>query len=154
MAKGGKDGVGQIEEETVSGQGAKGREAAAGPPERGEKPGAGGKPENPGKPEDPGKPDDPGGHDGDHGPRGPKKVEITAVVNGQPTETDADRDELLSSVRERVLRATNNVAQPPENWEFKDEAGVALDTAKTVGEFGFGKRVTLFLSLRAGVAGA
>lgn len=95
-----------------------------------------------------------GGHGVEGGHGGPKTVEITAVVNGQPVEIEAGRDELLSAVRARALQETNNLAQPPENWEFKDEAGVALDTDKTVGELGFGKKVTLFLSLRAGVAGA
>ena len=95
-----------------------------------------------------------GGHGDEGGHGGPKTVEITAVVNGQPVEIEAGRDELLSAVRARALLETNNLAQPPENWEFKDEAGVALDTDKTVGELGFGKKVTLFLSLRAGVAGA
>lgn len=94
------------------------------------------------------------GHGGHEGPGGPKVVVLTVVVNGQPTDIEADRAELLSSVRARALQATDNVAQPPESWEFKDEAGVVLDTDKPVGEFGFGKRVTLFLSLRAGVAGA
>ncbi|WP_346659838.1 DUF2604 domain-containing protein [Bradyrhizobium sp. 200] len=45
------------------------------------------------------------------------------------------------------------MAQPPENWEIKNEAGELLDPDKKVGEFGFGKEVTLFLSLKAGVAG-
>jgi hypothetical protein len=98
--------------------------------------------------------DEHGEHGGHEGPGGPKVVLLTVVVNGQPTDIEADRAELLSSVRARALQATDNVAQPPESWEFKDEAGVVLDTDKPVGEFGFGKQVTLFLSLRAGVAGA
>ncbi len=95
-----------------------------------------------------------GSDGGEEGHGGPKVVIVTVVVNGQPTDIEAGRDELLSSVRARALHETNNVAQAPESWEFKDEAGVVLDIDKPVGEFGFGKRVTLFLSLRAGVAGA
>ncbi|WP_246174189.1 DUF2604 domain-containing protein [Bradyrhizobium paxllaeri] len=55
--------------------------------------------------------------------------------------------------RQKALEETNNLAQPPENWEIKNEAGELLDPDKKLGEFGFGKQVTLFLSLKAGVAG-
>lgn len=75
------------------------------------------------------------------------------VVNGQPVEIEATDQEKLADVRQRALHETQNVAQPPENWEIKNEAGTVLDPEKHVGEFGFGKEVTLFLSLKAGVAG-
>ena len=45
------------------------------------------------------------------------------------------------------------MAQPPENWEIKNEAGTVLDPEKRVDEYHFGKETTLFLSLKAGVAG-
>ena len=57
-------------------------------------------------------------------------------------------------MRRRALHETQNLAQPPENWEIKDEAGTVLDPEKHVGEYHFGKEVTLFLSLKAGAAGA
>ena len=87
-------------------------------------------------------------------PRGHGRVRITVVVNGQPTEVVAEADHLLSSVRDRALQQTENVGQPPENWELKTKDGAVLDLAAPVGTLGFGDEVTLYLSLKAGVAGA
>jgi len=87
--------------------------------------------------------------DDDHG----RLVRITMVVNGQPVVVEADEKEKLAEVRQRALHETQNLAQPPENWEIKDEAGTVLDPEKRVSEYHFGKKVTLFLSLKAGVAG-
>lgn len=86
-------------------------------------------------------------HDHDH------RVRITMVVNGQPVVIEAEEKEKLAEVRRRALHETQNLAQPPENWEIKDEAGTVLDPEKHVGEYHFGKEVTLFLSLKAGAAG-
>jgi hypothetical protein len=86
-------------------------------------------------------------HDHDH------RVRITMVVNGQPVVIEAEEKEKLAEVRRRALHETQNLAQPPENWEIKDEAGTVLDPEKHVGECHFGKEVTLFLSLKAGAAG-
>lgn len=97
-----------------------------------------------------------GGHhdDDDHGHHHGHVVRITMVVNGQPVTIKATEQEKLSEVRQRALTETENVAQPPENWEIKDEAGAVLDPDKRVGDYHFGKEVTLFLSLKAGAAGA
>ena len=81
-------------------------------------------------------------------------MRMTVVVNGTPVEIDAEADEPLADVRRRALDLTRNVAQPPENWDFKTEGGDLLDPAKRVGDYRFGPQVTLFLSLAAGVAGA
>lgn len=91
---------------------------------------------------------------GDNHGGGPGKIEITVVVNGQPTQVEANPNQPLHVVRTKALEDTQNVAQPAENWEFKDEAGNLLDVDKKVGDFGFANTVTLFLSLKAGVAGA
>ncbi|WP_315729213.1 MULTISPECIES: DUF2604 domain-containing protein [unclassified Bradyrhizobium] len=98
-----------------------------------------------------------GGHDhggDDHGHHHGDVVKITMVVNGQPVTIEATEQERLSEVRQRALTETQNLAQPPENWEIKDEAGTVLDPDKRVGEYHFGKEITLFLSLKAGAAGA
>jgi hypothetical protein len=99
------------------------------------------------------KPDDkgPGGKD-EQANR--NKIELVIVVNGQPTEVEANLNAPLHTVRNKALEATNNVGQPPENWELKNENGEVLDLDKKVGEFGFTEKTTLFLSLKAGVAGA
>jgi predicted ribosome quality control (RQC) complex YloA/Tae2 family protein len=93
---------------------------------------------------------DHGGGDHHHG----QSVKITMVVNGQPVTIEATKQEKLSDVRQRALTETQNLAQPPENWEIKNEAGAVLDPDKRVGDYHFGKEVTLFLSLKAGAAGA
>lgn len=99
-------------------------------------------------------------HDGDHdkpdhgkGGHDHQCVEITMVVNGQPVVIKATKGQRLSEVRHKALEETQNLGQPPENWEIKSEAGDVLDPEKKVGEFDFGDQVTLFLSLKAGVAG-
>ncbi|WP_028350611.1 DUF2604 domain-containing protein [Bradyrhizobium murdochi] len=80
-------------------------------------------------------------------------VKITMVVNGQPVVIKAVEQQPLHVVCQKALEDTKNLGQPPENWEIKNEAGELLDQNKKVGEFGFGEEVTLFLSLKAGVAG-
>ncbi|XSC42759.1 DUF2604 domain-containing protein [Bradyrhizobium sp. RDT10] len=80
-------------------------------------------------------------------------VEITMVVNGQPVVIKAVEQQPLHVARQKALKETKNLAQPSENWEIKNEAGERLDPDKKLGEFEFGKEVTLFLSLKAGVAG-
>lgn len=90
---------------------------------------------------------------GSRGDHGSNFVAITVVVNGQPVVIEAVEQQPLHVVRQKALAETKNLAQPPENWEMKNEAGDLLDPDKKVGEFGFGKEVTLFLSLKAGVAG-
>ncbi|MGY8680466.1 DUF2604 domain-containing protein [Bradyrhizobium sp. UFLA05-153] len=96
--------------------------------------------------------DDGHDHGGDHDQHG-EVVKITMVVNGQPVTIEATQQEQLSDVRQRALTETQNLAQPPENWEIKNEAGTVLDPDKRVAHYHFGKEVTLFLSLKAGAAG-
>ncbi|MCV3211595.1 DUF2604 domain-containing protein [Mesorhizobium sp. YC-39] len=91
---------------------------------------------------------------GDNHGSGPGNIEITVVVNGQPTRVEANPHQPLHVVRTKALENTQNVAQPAENWEFKDEAGNLLDVDKKVGEFGFPNTLTLFLSLKVGIVGA
>ncbi|MCA0049447.1 DUF2604 domain-containing protein [Mesorhizobium sp. B283B1A] len=91
---------------------------------------------------------------GDNHGGGPGKIEISVVVNGQPTQVEANPNQPLHVVLTKALENTQNVAQPAENWELKDEAGNLLDVDKKVGDFGFANPVTLYLSLKAGVAGA
>lgn len=73
-------------------------------------------------------------------------------MNGPPVVTKAVEQQPLHVARQKALEETKNLAQP-ENWKIKNEAGELLDPEKKVAEFGFGKEVTLFLSLKAGVAG-
>lgn len=81
----------------------------------------------------------------------PDKVSITVVVNGQPTQVQADPHASVQSLIEPALRQTGNLAgQPPENWELRTADGRPLQAEDKVSEF-VGQ--TLFLNLRAGVGG-
>jgi hypothetical protein len=80
-------------------------------------------------------------------------VEITAVVAGKGVLIEARKDQTLADVRDEALKRTDNVGQPPENWEIKDEAGHVLNPATTVGDCHFGPQVTLYITLKAGAAG-
>ena len=81
------------------------------------------------------------------------KLILTIVVNGTPTDVEANPEAPLSSVIPIALKQTGNEGQPPSNWELKDVKGVALDVNKKIEGFHFPCDVKLFLSLKAGVGG-
>ena len=83
----------------------------------------------------------------------PKKIDITVVVNGQPTVVGANEDDPLQAIIPDALKQTGNSGQPPENWELRDTEGNLLDLNKEIGEYGFPEKVRLFLNLKAGVGG-
>ena len=83
----------------------------------------------------------------------PKKISITVVVNGQPTEVDVFDDAPLSAIIPDALRQTDNSGQPPGNWELRGADGTLLDLDKKIGDFGFPEKTRLFLNLKAGVGG-
>ena len=83
----------------------------------------------------------------------PKKISITVVVNGKPTDVDAFDNEPLGSIIPDALQQTGNTGQPPENWELRDSDGTLLDPDKRIEDYGFSDKVRLFLNLKAGVGG-
>lgn len=78
------------------------------------------------------------------------KVDLTVIVNGQPTVVEANGREPLHSIIERALLQTGNSGQGPENWEFRDAAGALIDDSRRCADF---VGVKLFLNLKAGVGG-
>ena len=80
-------------------------------------------------------------------------LDLTVVVNGQPTTVAANIHEPLHAIIPKALEQTGNMGQPPENWELRDEAGAPLDPAKKVADYHFSPGVRLFLNLKAGVGG-
>jgi hypothetical protein len=82
-----------------------------------------------------------------------QEIEWTVVVNGQPTEVEAQGNAPLGTIIPVALAHTGNVGQPPENWELRDRAGTLLDTTAKISSFGFTEEVRLFLNLKAGVGG-
>ena len=83
----------------------------------------------------------------------PKKISITVVVNGKPTDVDAFDNEPLGSIIPDALQQTGNTGQPQENWELRDSDGTLLDPDKLIEDYGFSDKVRLFLNLKAGVGG-
>lgn len=81
----------------------------------------------------------------------PNEVEITVVVNGQPTQVRANDNASVESLVEPALRQTGNLGQPPSNWELRNQQGQLVNDSSKVRDF-VGQ--TLFLNLRAGVGGA
>ena len=82
-----------------------------------------------------------------------KKVSITVVVNGKPTDVEALDTSPLGTIIPDALHLTGNSGQPPDNWELRDAGGTLLDLNKTIGDYGFYDQPRLFLNLKAGVGG-
>lgn len=78
---------------------------------------------------------------------------LEIIVNGQPTEVEANLNAPLHTVIPLALAQTGNAGQPPENWELRDTAGVVLALDKKIEEFQFPANTRLFLNLRAGIGG-
>ena len=82
-----------------------------------------------------------------------KHVQLTVVVNGQPTQVEVNPNAPLNTVVGRALSQTNNEGQPPENWEFRDAAGAPVDGRSKVSELGLSDNDRVFLNLKAGIGG-
>jgi hypothetical protein len=81
------------------------------------------------------------------------EVDLTIVVNGQPTVVHANRNAPLRTVIARAVEQTGNAGQPPDNWELRDAGGAPLPLDQKIGDFKFPADVRLFLNLKAGVGG-
>ena len=81
------------------------------------------------------------------------KNTVTVVVNGTPTEVEANDHSPLKVLIPKALHATGNSGQPADQWELKDSAGNLLDLEKKIGDYHFADDTKLFLSLKAGVGG-
>ena len=81
------------------------------------------------------------------------KTTITVIVNGTPTEVEANEHAPLRTIIPRALEQTGNSGQPPDQWELKDALGNLLDLDRKIGDYNFPEDVKLFLSLKAGVGG-
>lgn len=82
-----------------------------------------------------------------------EKLDLTIIVNGQPTTVDVEPSAPLRTVIPKALEQTGNQGQPPENWELRNANGEVLDVTKKVRDFGFTSGTKLFLNLKAGVGG-
>lgn len=82
------------------------------------------------------------------------QIELTVIVNGQPTSATANVNAPLHSIIGHALQATGNQGQPPENWELRDMHGAQLDGSQKVKDLGLHNGDQIFLNLKAGVGGA
>jgi Protein of Unknown function (DUF2604) len=82
------------------------------------------------------------------------EIDLTIVVNGQPTIVRANKNAPLRTVIPRALEQTGNAGQPPDNWELRDAAGALLSLDQKIGDFNFQPDVRLFLNLKAGIGGS
>lgn len=82
------------------------------------------------------------------------EIDLTIVVNGQPTVVRANKNAPLRTLIPRALEQTGNSGQPPDNWELRDAAGALLPLDQKIGEFNFPGDVRLFLNLKAGIGGS
>jgi uncharacterized protein DUF2604 len=81
------------------------------------------------------------------------KIELTVIVNGQPTVVEANVNAPLHTVIPKALEQTGNTGQPPSNWELRDAGGNLLPVDNKIETFGFVPGTHLFLNLKAGVGG-
>jgi hypothetical protein len=81
------------------------------------------------------------------------EIELTIVVNGQPTQVKAHLEKALETVIPPALEQTGNAGQPPSNWELRDAKGDVLPLEHKVESFRFAPGTTLFLNLKAGIGG-
>ena len=83
-----------------------------------------------------------------------KKETITVIVNGEPTEVEANQNAPIHTLINKALEQTGNVGQPAENWELKDATGNLLPQDKKIKDFNFPEDVILSLNLKAGAGGS
>lgn len=84
---------------------------------------------------------------------GPNEIDLNIVVNGRPEVVKANVNSPLHTAIQHALQASGNSGQPFENWELRDAGGQVLDPTRKISDFNFPEKVTLFLSLKAGVGG-
>ncbi|HZF93889.1 MAG TPA: DUF2604 domain-containing protein [Allosphingosinicella sp.] len=92
-----------------------------------------------------------GGGNGNGG--GNDKVDLIVLVSGSEVEIKAKLNDTLGEVAEKALKKSENVGQPLENWDMRNEDGEVLDLGRPVGSFGFAEGALLSLTLKAGIAG-
>jgi hypothetical protein len=83
----------------------------------------------------------------------PNKIHLTVVVNGTPTDVEANINAPLRTIVPEALHETGNTGQPPESWRILDAPGNQLDPSRKIEDYQFLSGTKLFLSLKEGVGG-
>lgn len=80
------------------------------------------------------------------------KLEVEIIVNGTSAGQMAFPEGIaLGGLLSQVLAKTNNIGQPPENWEIKDSYGNILDLGKHLRDYE--NLDQLWFSIKAGIGG-
>jgi hypothetical protein len=82
-----------------------------------------------------------------------RKIDLIVLVSGVEVKIKAHGEELLRTVAERALKKSENVGQPLENWDLRNEAGDILGLDRTVHFYHLKDDSVLSLTLKAGIAG-
>ena len=85
--------------------------------------------------------------------KGNDKVDLLVLVSGEEVKVKAKPDDELLAVVTKALEKSENVGQPIENWEMRNEGGEILDLSRTVGSYALANGTLLSLTLKAGIAG-
>lgn len=99
-----------------------------------------------------GNPGNGGGNPGNGGGND-KKITLTVIVSGTPTEVEANLNQKLHVIADKALKQTGNTARPLTDWTLKTRDGVILDMNNTVESYGLKDGDVLVMSLEAGVGG-
>ena len=82
-----------------------------------------------------------------------KKVDLKVVVNGTQVDVEANVNAPLHSIIGKALELSENVGQPPENWEFRNAKREVLDRNAKIETFAFADGTVIYLDLKVGVGG-
>lgn len=82
-----------------------------------------------------------------------QKITLTIIVGTVPTTVETNTNAALASVIEKALKDAEQIGQPPDQWELKDEPGNVLEPQKKPSDYGLLNGATLYLSLKAGIGG-
>jgi len=82
-----------------------------------------------------------------------QKITLTIIVGTVPTTVETNANAALASVIEKALNEAQQIGQPPDQWELKDEPGNVLEPQKKPSDYGLLNGATLYLSLKAGIGG-
>jgi hypothetical protein len=82
-----------------------------------------------------------------------KKLTLTVVVSGTPTDVEAHEKEELSKVADKALKQVGSKEKDLTKWKLTDSKKNELSFSQTVESAGLKNKDTLFLDLRAGVTG-
>ena len=82
------------------------------------------------------------------------RITLRVIVNGTPTEVEANTSQPLRVVAEHALVQAHQQGRPLAEWELRDGSGNVLDLNRTIESYGLTSGATLFLQPTVGVAGA